>query len=86
MSDRMTPADRQLHAEALRNNPLLASLLAAIREDCVNTWQTSSNAMQREDQWHRLMSVRELESRIDRAIDDGKMATAREGRARKAAL
>jgi len=79
----MSPQDRATHAEALRRNPLLALLLTAMREDCIATWQSGSSTGQREEQWMRLQVLRDFEGRIQRALDDGKLADGRKERARR---
>jgi hypothetical protein len=80
----MPPADRAAHAEALRRNPLLTELLKQIRDDCLATWMSGSGVAQREEQWMRLQVLRDFEDRIQRGIDDGKLADGRKERARRA--
>ena len=80
----MSPQDRAAHAEALRRNPLLTELLKQIRDDCLATWMSGSGVAQREEQWMRLQVLRDFEDRVQRALDDGKLADGRKERARRA--
>jgi hypothetical protein len=80
----MPPQDRATHAEALRRNPLLTELLKQIRDDCLATWMSGSGVAQREEQWMRLQVLRDFEDRVQRALDDGKLADGRKERARRA--
>lgn len=82
-TETMSPQDRATHAEALRRNPLLTAMLTAMHDDCVATWQSGSSTGQREEQWMRLQVLRDFEGRIQRALDDAKLADGRKERARR---
>jgi hypothetical protein len=75
--------DRVRAAELLAQNPLLTELLARMKADAVSTWQGSSHAGQREEQWVRYKVVEAFEAQIKSILDDAMLRNDRAQRAER---
>ena len=69
-------------AEQLLNDPLLKGVLDEMESETIATWRRSTNTAQREDAWMRVSVIADMRGKLQQAIDNLKMRTARDRRAR----
>lgn len=69
-------------AEQLLRDPLLQGVLDEMDSEAVMTWRRSQSPAQREDAWMRVSVIADMRGKLQAAIDNLKMRTARERRAR----
>ena len=68
--------------DQLLHDPMLQGVLDEMDSEAVMTWRRSQNPAQREDAWMRVSVIADMRGKLQTAIDNLKMRTARERRAR----
>ena len=80
MSDRAA-LEREQHARALQENPLLAQLLDEQEADTTRIWLAAEDPAVRERCWYRIQAIEHLRVQLEMTIGAGKLSRAR-GRSR----
>jgi hypothetical protein len=76
MSDEALPMSRDEqadHAQRLLTDPVLVHAFYEIHENAVTTWKNSDSPGQREQQWHMIRAIRELQRVLEGKLTDVKM-------------
>jgi hypothetical protein len=69
----MSREEQAEHAQRLLNDPVLVHAFYEIHENAVTTWKNSDSPGQREQQWHMIRAIRELQRVLEGKLTDQKM-------------
>jgi hypothetical protein len=74
----MTREEQRRRAHELMNDPLLLQAFYEITESATHTWKTTTDIVQREQQWYLIQAVKKLEQQLLRVLEDEKVLGRRE--------
>jgi hypothetical protein len=69
----MSREEQAEHAQRLLSDPVLVHAFYEIHENAVTTWKNSDSPGQREQQWHMIRAIRELQRVLEGKLTDQKM-------------
>jgi len=69
----LSPEEQARRAGELINDPLLNTVMAEMDSTAVNTWRTSSSAVQREDMYRTVIAIVDLRKRLNERLESLKM-------------
>jgi hypothetical protein len=79
----MSREEQLRRAHELLNDPLLQQAFLEITESAQQTWRTTENPVQREQQWFLIRAIFELQRVLARVLEDEKVFGRRERRIRE---
>lgn len=70
----MSAAEQAERAQRILEDPLFNQVLLELDQGAVETWRRSTNAQQREDQWHMVTAIAALHVQLKRRLQDIQLA------------
>lgn len=78
----LTLEEQRRHARELLSDPFLQQAFLEITEAAITTWRNSDNPLQREQQWHTIRAIFELQRVLEAVLGSEKLMERRERRLR----
>jgi hypothetical protein len=79
----MSVDEQARRARELLADPLLTQAFIEITESAIGAWRASDNPGQREQQWHMVRAIGELQRVLEGKLTDARMMERRERRLRE---